>query len=256
MYKLSYSTFGVARLFMAIAVFFCHVFKDFNNFGFLFVGVFFFMSGYGMEYSRRRDGALLRLIPYILFFLVLSVVYWAFFRVFIYPSSWFLVVYFVLMVLYRFIRNIYGLVAAFCALAVFFGAFGFEFGWCASYGAFLWGVLFAMNPCLFTLKNVFLFLPGVLLLYIGCEGALWCVLPLFSWVVLSLCSMKVFLPLAFLGRYTFYFYCVHCFFLGLFGVTWTLGGSPEFWGVFLAFVLSVFFALFFEDYLFNYKKVG
>lgn len=45
MYKLSYSTFGVARLFMAIAVFFCHVFKDFNNFGFLFVGVFFFHVG-------------------------------------------------------------------------------------------------------------------------------------------------------------------------------------------------------------------
>ena len=38
----SYSTFGFVRFLMAIAVFFCHVFRDFNDFGFLFVGVFFF----------------------------------------------------------------------------------------------------------------------------------------------------------------------------------------------------------------------
>lgn len=256
MLRLSYSTFGVARFFMALCVFFCHVFQSFNQFGFLFVGVFFFMSGYGMEYMNRRDSALVRLIPYILVFLCFSLVYWILFRVFIYPSSWFLVVYFVLMVLYRFIRNIYGLVVAFCVLALFFAGFGFEFGWCASFGAFLFGVFFARNPRLFTFKNVLLLLPGVFLLFVGCEAALWCVLPLFTWIVLSFSSFKAFRSLAFLGRYTFYFYCVHCLFLGLFGVTWTLGGSPEFWGVLLSFALAFFFSMFFTDYLFNSSKVG
>ena len=87
MFRLSYSTFGVARLFMALCVFFCHVFQSFNQFGFLFVGVFFFMSGYGMEYMNRRDSALVRLIPYILvFFFGFSLVYWILFPGF-FPSS-------------------------------------------------------------------------------------------------------------------------------------------------------------------------
>ena len=43
---------------------------------------------------------------------------------------------------------------------------------------------------------------------------------------------------AWLGQYTFFFYCVHCFFLGLFRSTWTLGGSPSIHGVFMAFLCS------------------
>ena len=243
--RLSYSTFGVARFLMAIAVFFCHVFRDFNDFGFLFVGVFFFMSGYGMEKSYRRDYALIRCIPYLFIFGWFSCFYFLFFQVFPYPSSWFLVVYFVVMFFYRFIRNIYGLLAAFFVLGLFFLFFGFEFGWSASFGAFLFGVFFARKISSFTFLNCLLFLPFLLGIFFHIEIAFWAVLPLFSWIVLSVCSLKVFRPLAFLGRYSFFFYCTHCFLLGVFGVTWTLGGDPEFWGVLLAFCLSVFFSMFF-----------
>lgn len=256
MERLSYSAFGFARFLMAIAVFFCHVFREFNDFGFLFVGVFFFMSGYGMEFSNRRDYALTRCIPYLLIFGWFSCIYFLFFQVFPYPSSWFLVVYFVIMVLYRFIRNVYGLLAAFFALAWFFAVFGFEFGWSASFGAFLFGVFFARCPGKFTFVNCLLFLPLLFGLLGHIEIAFWGVLPLFSWIVLSFSSFRIFRPLAFLGRYSFSFYCTHCFLLGIFGVTWTLGGLPEFWGVFLAFSLTVFFSMFFTDYLFKYPKVG
>ena len=95
----SYSTFSVARVLMALCVFFCHVFESFNSLGFLFVGVFFFMSGYGMEKSGRRDSSLIRLVPYLLYFAWFSLIYFMFFRVFIYPSSWFLVCYFCVMVI-------------------------------------------------------------------------------------------------------------------------------------------------------------
>lgn len=254
--RLSYSSFGVARFMMAFAVFFCHVFEKFNDFGFLFVGVFFFMSGYGMEKSSRRDQALLRLIPYLLFFVWYSFLYLFVFRVFIYPSSWFLVVYFLIMVLYRFIPNIYGLLWSFVALACMFVLLDFSWGWSASYGAFLFGVFFARNSSSFTFKICLCFLPLSILLFVGAVPALWCILPLFSYVVLSVSSLPIFRPLVYLGRYSYHFYCVHCFALGVFGVTWTLGGSPEFWGVLLAFSLSVFLSLFFKDYLFKYPKVS
>lgn len=253
--KLSYSAFGVARFFMALAVFFCHVFEPFNYFGFLFVGVFFFMSGYGMEKSDRRYSALVRLVPYLLYFVFFSMLYLAVFRVFIYPSSWFLVVYFVVMVLYRFIRNFYLLCLSFVVLAVSFMLLDFNLVWSASFGAFLFGVFYARNPRSFTLVNVLSFVPGVLLLYYRLDFSLWFIIPFFSWLVLSVCSWRGFRFIASLGDYSFFFYCVHCFVLGCFGVTWTLGGSPEFWGVLLSFGLSVFVSMFFKDYLFKYPKV-
>lgn len=253
--RFSYASFGVARFLMALAVFFCHVFERFNDFGFLFVGVFFFMSGFGMEKSSRRDQALLRLIPYLLFFAWYSFLYLFVFRVFPYPTSWFLVVYFVIMVLYRFIPNIYVLLWSFVALACLFVLLDFSWVWSASYGAFLFGVFFARNSSSFTSKICLCFLPLSILLFVGAVPALWCILPLFSYVVLSVSSLPIFRPLAYLGRYSYHFYCVHCFFLGIFGCTWTLGGSPEFWGVLLSFGLSVFFSMFFKDYLFRYPKI-
>lgn len=255
MYRLSFCSFSFARVLMALAVFFCHVFSSFNDFGFLFVGVFFFMSGYGLEYSGKRFDSLRRLIPYILLFVWFSFIYLFFFNVFPYPSSWFLVVYFSVMVLYRLIPNIYFLIASFFCLALFFAVFDFGWGWSASFGAFLWGVLFGRCPRLFSFRFTLLFLPMLLAVPFGVSIGLWGIAPLFAWCVFSVSSLRVFRPLAFLGRYTFFFYCVHCFFLGLFGVTWTLGGSPEFWGVLLAFGFSCFFSLFFKDYLFSYPRV-
>ena len=253
--RFSITTFGVARFFMAICVFFCHVFEAFNHWGFLFVSVFFFMSGYGMEKSGKRKLALVRLVPYISFFAWYSAIYFFFFRVWIYPSSWFLVVYFVIMLLYRLIPNVYGLLAAFLALSVFLHGLGFEFGWCASYGAFFFGLLVARHCCLFTLRNCLFFAAGFFLIVFRFEVACWFLLPLFSCVVLSICSWNGFRCLALFGRYSFHFYCVHCLVLGLLGVTWTLGGSYEFWGVLLALLFSVFFSMFFKDYLFKYPVI-
>ena len=252
----SRSTFGVARALMAFLVFFCHVSETFNLLGFLFVGVFFFMSGYGMEKSSLRERALSRLPFYILVFFWFSVLYFFFFRVFPYPTSWFLVVYFLVMMLYRFFgKNIYLLLISFALLSYFFASLSFEFGWSASFGAFLFGVFFARNESRFVLANVICLVPCVFLFVLGCEAALWSLLPLFSYLVLKFSSLKILRPISFLGQYTLYFFCVHCLFLGLFGCTWTLGGSPDFIGVSLSFLLSCFAALLMNDYLFKYPRI-
>lgn len=253
--KLSYSTFGVARTLMAICVFFCHVFERFNDFGFLFVGVFFFMSGYGMEIGNRRKQSLVRLVPYILYFVWFSLLYFFFFNVWIYPSSWFLVIYFLVMLIYRFVSNIYLLLGLFLMVAFFLVVMGFEFGWATSYGAFLFGVFYARNRDAFHFRNVLIFLPMTFFVVLRLEVAFWCFLPLFSWIVLSISSKKILRPLASLGQYSFFFYCVHCFLLRLFGCTWTLGGSPSFWGCIAAFGASVIVSVLLKDYLFNYPKI-
>lgn len=256
MSKLSYGTFSSARVLMAICVFFCHVFERFNDFGFLFVGVFFFMSGYGMEYMNKRMFALTRTVPYILYFVWFSLVYLLFFRVFIYPSSWFLVVYFVLMVIYRFVKNMYALLWSFIGLAFFFCSLEFEFGWSASFGGFLFGVFYGRDPSNFNFWRTICFVPMFSLAFIWhVEAAFWCLIPFFSWCVLSICSHPVLRKIAPLGDYTFYFYCIHCFCLGLFGATWTLGGSPSVLSVLLAFLLSCFLSFFFKEYLFNYPRI-
>ena len=252
MYIFSRSTFGVARVLMALAVFFCHVFELFNDFGFLFVGVFFFMSGFGMEKSGQRMSALVRVFPYVVFFVFFQVIYWVVFRCnFPYPSGWFLVVYFLVMLMYRFFAFRW-LLWAFLGLALLFCLLGFNWVWSASYGAFLFGVFFARNEKAFTFRNCLLFLPGVVMLSFNVPAALWCVLPLFSLFVLRLsASFRPFRSIAWLGQYTFFFYCVHCFFLGVFGSTWTLGGVPSFYGVVGAFLCSCVCAWYFKDYLFK-----
>ena len=250
----SRSTFGVARTLMALAVFFCHVFEPFNDFGFLFVGVFFFMSGYGMEKNSLRFQALKRVLPFVVFFAFFQLLYWAVFRCnFPYPSGWFLVVYFAVMFLYRFLPHKW-LLWAFLVLGVSFYALDFNWVWSASYGAFLFGIFFARDESLFTFLNCLLFLPLVLLFWFGFSPALWGVLPLFTWIVLRFSSLFFLRPIAWLGQYTFFFYCVHCFSLGVFSSTWTLGGSPTFYGVLCAFLCSCWAAWFFNDRLFTFRR--
>ena len=250
MEKFSFSTFGVARTLMALAVFFCHVFQPFNNFGFLFVGVFFFMSGFGLELRSRRLSALTRLIPYLGIFAAFSVLYYAIFRVFPYPSSWFFVVYFSVMVLYRLFSNIYVLLGSFIAFAVVLAGLGFDWGWSASFGGFLFGVFFARYPHYFTLSNsIFFFLVNfIVLVYVG--PVVWGFLPLFTWLVLKFSSLSFMRPVAFLGQYTLLFYCSHCLFLGLLGATWTLGGSPSLHTVAFALFLTCVFSYVMKEGIF------
>lgn len=258
----SYSTFSVARIFMALAVFFCHVFQSFNYFGFLFVGVFFFMSGYGMEVKHLCSRSLTRLIPLIFLFAFCSFCYWIRFHVFLYPSSWFFVVYFVLMLFYRFVSDLRILTILFVLFAFFFYFLQFSWPWEASFGGFLFGVFFARYPSYFTLRNCFILVPLILFLQIFPFSVfLWFLLPLFSFFVFSLSSLSFFRLLIPLAPYTVLFYCFHCFFLGLFKSTWTLGGSPSFSSVLCAFLFTIvaciifyfFFLLFskFKDFKWN-----
>lgn len=252
---LSVRTFGVARVMMALCVFFCHVFEWFNYFGFLFVGVFFFMSGYGMEIGNRRKESLERLVPYIFLFAWFSLLYFFFYRVWVYPSGWFLVVYFVVMVMYRFLSNIYALAVAFLVFGVFMYFCGFENGWSASYGGFLFGVYFARNRSFYVLPFTMLLVPVSIMFFYRVEISLWFLIPLFSWLVFLVCSLPFLRFLSSLSRYTFYFYCVHCLILGLFGATWTLGGSPSVMGCIAAFLVSVGVSVFLKDSLFSYPKI-
>ena len=242
MEKFSFSTFGVARTLMALAVFFCHVFQPFNNFGFLFVGVFFFMSGFGLEMRSRRLSSLTRLVPYLGVFAAFSVLYYAVFRVFPYPSSWFFVVYFSVMVLYRLFSNVWLLLGSLCVFAVVLSGLGFDWGWSASFGGFWIGVFVARYSRYFTLSNCFLLslLNFIVLVYVG--PFVWGFLPLFIWLVLKFSSLSFMRPVAFLGQYTLLFYCSHCFFLGLLGATWTLGGFPSLHTVIFALFLTCVFS--------------
>ena len=255
----SLRTFSVARVFMALAVFFCHVFEPFNYLGFLFVSVFFFMSGYGMEFSCYRHIALRRLVPYLLYFGWFTFLYFLFFRVFPYPSSWFLVMYFLIMLVYRFVSSFRILCISLVLLGLFLPLIGFEFGWCTSFGSFLLGVWLGRdvhrNLPKLTFKNTLLFTPLLLLSSFGIQISLWGILPLFILLVMKFSSLRIFGSLGFLGQYTFFFYCIHCFVLGIFGSTWTLGGEPSLYPVFLAFVVSCVFSFFFKDYLFKYPRL-
>lgn len=248
---LSVRSFSVARVLMALCVFLCHVFEQLNYYGFLFVGVFFFMSGYGMELKQKRLLSLVRLPKYLCYYLWFSLLYFMFFMSFPYPSSWFLVVYFAVMLLYRFFSDWLVLFVSFLIMSFFFMYCGM-YGWGTSFGAFLFGMIFTRMR--FDFKHVLIFLPLSLFLFLHYEFGAWGFIPLFAWIVLSLSSLSFLSFLVSLAPYTFFFYCSHCFCLGLFGATWTLGGSPAFVPVFSAFVLSCVFSVFFKDCLFSYPR--
>ena len=112
--------FDAARVLMAFGVFFCHLFEHFNSmFGYFFVSVFFFISGYGMEITSSRLRALTRLIPYLVVFSFASCLYWLVYGDWFFPGAWFFVSYFSLMVVYRFFGTRY-FYFVFCFFAFYF----------------------------------------------------------------------------------------------------------------------------------------
>ena len=99
----SLSTFSVARVLLAVHVFLCHAFYPVHHwFGFLAVSGFFFISGYGMSFPGRRMSALIRLPRFLAVLAFFSLIYFLLYRVWFYPTCWFLVSYSVAMMLYRF----------------------------------------------------------------------------------------------------------------------------------------------------------
>lgn len=239
---------------MAICVFFCHVFEPFNEFGFLFVSVFFFISGYGLETSNKRQTCLTRVIPLLFLLAWFTAIYGLVFRSFLFPSAWYLYVYFVLMVIYRICPGLTSLWLAVYGLAIVFYVLDFNWVWWASMGSFVFGVFYAMVPRYFTLPKVLLWLPLVMTISFW-PMFMWGFLPLFAWIIFRISSISFLRPLSYFSSYTKYFYLSHCFCLGLVGATWTLGGQPSLIPCLIAFVLACLFSIFLKDYLFSYPKV-
>lgn len=225
---------------MALAVFFCHLFEHFNSlFGYFFVSVFFFLSGYGMTVTNSRLRSLNRLVPYLVTFSFAAALYYFVYGDWFFPGAWFFVSYFSLMVVYRFFATRYFLfVIAFVVFELFFvyldlpcsywlSPFGFLLGFCVArtHRFFLW------------LECLVMFSIGLLIFYTHELFFLLCWIPLF--IRLSLLVSSFFFFVAPLSVLSYPFFVFHSFFLGLFSVTWTLGGSFTVFGSFCGFFLSL-----------------
>lgn len=249
---LSRSTFDSVRFVLALCVFFCHVFERFNDFGFLFVSCFIFMSGFGLDYTHKRFFALNRILPYLVWFVFFSLVGFLFYGKFPFPSYWFFVLYFICSLIYRFSFSLKFLLFFVFLLEIFFISLDFSYSYYVCLLAFPFGVFVSRFPFFFTLKNSLLFLPFFFLVPFS-PVFLFSLVPVFCWLVCKFFSFLSFL--SFLGVYSFYFFALHCFLLAFFGSTWCLGGSVDFWGVFLSFVLTCFLSWFLHDFVFRRKVV-
>lgn len=231
---------------MALSVFFCHVFESFNDFGYLFVSVFVFMSGYGMEISAKRKQALVRLLPFLAWFVFFSLFVYFFWGIYPFPSYWFLILYFSCSLIFRFSSGIPFFLFLCVLLFSFYFFLGFPFNYYVCFLAFPLGVLVARVPRLFNFYFCLSFLPLFFLLLFDNLVGLFFAVPLFIYLVLILSSYLSFL--SFFGSFTLLFYLVHTPVLFFFDSTWTMGGSPEFWAVTLSFILSVFLSWFIRDF--------
>lgn len=256
----SLSTFSVARVLLAIHVFLCHAFYPVHHwFGFLSVAGFFFISGYGMSFPGRRMSALIRLPRFLAVLAFFSLIYFLLYRLWFYPTCWFLVSYSVAMMLYRFFgfsRILFSTLYLIYLFALFL--LEVDYVWVLSPFAFLLGMFFYYRPYLFTLRICFsLFLVSLPFFLFSYNLIFaWAWMPLYCWFVFSLSSLRY---LSFLGRFaflTFPFFSLHCWVLGVFDATWTLGGTGHYQYALYSFVGSVLGAyyLWYVIPLFRKKK--
>lgn len=257
---LSFDTFSVARVILALHVFLCHAFYPVHHwFGFLSVAGFFFMSGYGMSMPGRREKSLLRLPRFLAVLFLFMGMYYLVYHVWFYPTCWFLVSYSVAMMLYRFFgfsRILFSSLYIVYLLFLYF--LQVDYVWVMSPFAFLIGMFFYHRPYLFTYRTVYpLFVFSCpFFLYSYNLIFTWAWIPLYCWLIFSLSSLAV---LSFLKKFTFLtfpFFSVHCWVLGVFDATWTLGGSGHYEYAFYSFVGSVLVAyyLWYVIPLFRKKK--
>lgn len=199
------------------------------------------MSGYGHKRFVRPPKALTRVIPLLSLFAWFTALYALVHNVFLYPSAWFLYVYFLMVLIYRFLPGVYSHAIASLIVSIMMYLLGFNWGWYASLMSFPIGMYFARYPMRFRLS--YCLIPAVLLLYVfWTPMALWGILPIFSWIVLFICKKLSSRYFSIMSPYTKYFYMAHCLILGIFGATWTLGGTPSFIPVFLSFIVSLIFS--------------
>lgn len=238
----SKKVFDVARVLAGIWVFLCHSFYMVHYwFGFFSVVIFFFISGYGMEFTSSRSRALVRLPRFLFVLLFFAVLYRIGAGVWYYPTAWYIIAYSSIMVLYRFLgrSSIVFFFSFFVYMYLFLFA-GFEYSWWICPFGFLFGYFTFRSRSFFSWSSSFLmFFMGFLSFYLG--QMIFIVL----WIPLVLRLFLIFssLPfLSFLSRFSvlvFPFFSLHCWFLAFFGSTWTLGGSSSVLGCLASFLLSL-----------------
>ena len=234
-----------------VGVFFCHCFPLVNYFGFLFVGIFFFVSGYGLCGRHRYD--LRRVLRLALVVLAYAGFFWAVSGRVDMPYWWFLVVYSLLLLFMRVSGESLLRLCIFCSvLVVVFVLLEFDYVWWASFVAFPLGHwvrrrgAFPLLPFPFLAVGLALFLCGV--------NSHW--VALFGFLSLLWRFRDRLLFLAPLGRLSTHFFFVHPLFLALFGVR---DGVPIVKcclqnGILFAFFSSIFWA-FFLDFMRTLRPV-
>lgn len=237
----SRQTFDVARVWGAIMIFCCHASLFYHNyFGYFPVAIFFFISGYGMEFTGSRLRALLRMPRFIAVFGFYSIIYYLVYNDWYFPTAWFLLMYSLNMLVYRFWGSRSLLYLWFFAVFMYvFCLLDFSYYYWTLPFAFLMGV-FVCRYRYFWSWSLALVLACLSAFYFVFWNPLFLVLffPLFLRLVFWFSSLSIFRPLACFAPLVFPFFSLHCWFLGLFGATWTLGGSYSYFYSLLSFVLS------------------
>ena len=238
----SKSVFSVARVLAAIWVFFCHSFYSVHYwFGFFSVFIFFFISGYGMEVTSSRLRALYRLPRFVAVYGFFMLFYYLYYGSTFFPTNWFLVAYFTVMLLYRFVGHrpvLFSLLFILLMLYYLELDYFIQYYMC-SFG-FLVGYWVARTRKFFSWYQSCLLVPLFLLAYVLNSYLPFLFLVpflvrVFFWVS-SLSSLSFLSRFAFL---TFPFFSLHCWFLGAFGATWTLERGQSVFGALLGFLCSL-----------------
>ena len=238
--------FSVAKVLSVLLVYLCHLFENFNNsFQFIVVSVFFFVSGFGVEFGGLRMRSLLRLPRYIAAFFFFSFLYYLVYGVWFFPSAWFLLAYFMLMVLYRFFSgNFILFFISYFILGYFYYFLDFSFSYYVTPFGFVYGVFVARYMRMFRwLHSVLLAFCGFFVFFTYQPLFFIFFIPLYLRLFLTLCTARSISYLSYPVNLVYPFFMCHCFVLGLFRATWTLGGSFDLSLSIYCFFLSLVFSL-------------
>lgn len=250
------------KIIMAVFIFFCHIYPSLNFFGCFFVSWFFFLSGFGSNFSSKAwHERILSLIP---LYCVMVCCYSVFAGRFYWdiPSAWFLLIYSIQHIFYGISKSIKTTVILNLILTYFFVYFGFNFPWYASMFCFPLGLIYSRSKKEHRLSTLDLLglavLSVVILLFSGMYKIPLQPLACISFIIATKPLIK-YLPKAnkTLTDLLFPFYLGHILLIELFGLRSTFGFEnhlPAIISIPLAFISSVIFAYLVNLFLQNNKK--
>lgn len=208
--------------FACVGVVLCHVFPFVNtNCGFLFVSLFFFLSGNGFRLRASPLSfpyAFSKVFPLLFGFAVVSLPSFFFGGFSWIPSAWFMLPYTLIIFGLCFFPSsfVFLLVGLFCL----WGSLS-AFTWGASWIFFFFG-LWIGN---FSFDRLFLLFFIVFLAFLFNPFLLFCWLLAFVFLFLLIAFRRLFKPFLSVGRFSAVIYVVHCFPLAFFGINpWLHGG--------------------------------